>query len=60
MYYKEMLSDEILKSIKRIMRSNILEDYEKCVIIKSFINNLIDSKDPIGVMFAFMCCKAIM
>lgn len=43
MYCKEMLSDEILKSIKRIMRSNILEDYEKCVIIKSFINNLIDS-----------------
>lgn len=43
MYYKEMLSDEILKSIKRIMRSNILEDYEKCVIIKNFINNLIDS-----------------
>ena len=38
-----MLSDEILKSIKRIMRSNILEDYEKCVIIKNFINNLIDS-----------------
>lgn len=43
MYCKEMLSDEILKSIKRIMRSKILSDYEKCIIIKNFINNLIDS-----------------
>ena len=43
MYYKEMLSDEILKSIKRIMKSKSLTDYEKCIIIKNFINNLIDS-----------------
>ena len=43
MYYKDMLSAEILKEIKQIMRTNVLTDYEKCVIIKNFCNNLVDS-----------------
>ena len=43
MYYKEMSPDEILKSIKRIMSSKSIVEYEKCIIIKSFVNNLIDS-----------------
>lgn len=36
MYYKQMLSAEILKEIKQIMRYKVLTDVEKCVMIKSF------------------------
>ena len=43
MYYKEMLSEEILKEIKQIMRYKVLTDVEKCVMIKSFCNNVVDS-----------------
>ena len=43
MYYKEMLSAEILKEIKQIMRYKVLTDAEKCVMIKSFCNNVVDS-----------------
>lgn len=37
-----MLSAEILKEIKQIMRYK-LTDVEKCVMIKSFCNNVVDS-----------------
>ena len=43
MYYKEMLSDDIKKEIKQIMRCKVLTDFEKRVIIKNFCNNLVDS-----------------
>lgn len=43
MYYKEMVSEDILKEIKQIMRCKVLTDFEKCVMIKSFCNNLVDS-----------------
>ena len=43
MYYKEMVSEDILKEIKQIMRCKVLTDFEKCIMIKSFCNNLVDS-----------------
>ena len=43
MYYKEMVSEDILKEIKKIMRYKFLTDFEKCLMIKSFCNNLVDS-----------------
>ena len=43
MYYKEMVSEDILKEIKQIMRCKVLTDFEKCIMIKAFCNNLVDS-----------------
>ena len=43
MYYKEMVSEDCIKEIKQIMRYKGLTDFEKCVMIKSFCNNLVDS-----------------
>ena len=43
MYYKEMVSEDILKEIKQIMRCKVLTDFEKCIMIKNFCNNLVDS-----------------
>lgn len=43
MYYKEMLSDEILKEIKQIMGYKSLTDFEKCLMIKNFCNNIAGS-----------------
>ena len=43
MYYKEMVSEDCIKEIKQILRHKVLTDYEKCVIIKNFCNNLVDS-----------------
>lgn len=38
-----MVSEDILKEIKQIMRYKVLTDYEKCVMIKNFCDNLVDS-----------------
>ena len=38
-----MVSEDILKEIKQIMRYNVLTDFEKCIMIKNFCNNLVDS-----------------
>ena len=38
-----MVSEDILKEIKQIMRCKVLTDFEKCIMIKSFCNNLVDS-----------------
>ena len=43
MYYKEMVSEDVLKEIKQILRYKVLTDYEKCIMIKNFCNNLVDS-----------------
>ena len=43
MYYKEMVSEDILKEIKQIMRCKVLTDFEKRTMIKAFCNNLVDS-----------------
>ena len=43
MYYKGMLSDDILKEITQIMSCKVLTDFEKHVMIKNFCNNLVDS-----------------
>ena len=43
MYYKEMVSEDILKEIKQIMRCKVLTDFEKCIMIKNFCNNLVSS-----------------
>lgn len=43
MYYKEMVSEDVLKEIKQIIRYKGLTDFEKCIMIKSFCNNLVDS-----------------
>ena len=43
MYYKEMVSEDILKEIRGILGYKVLTDYEKCVMIKNFCNNLVDS-----------------
>lgn len=43
MYFKEMVSEDILKEIKHIMSYKVLTDFEKCIMIKSFCNNLVDS-----------------
>lgn len=43
MYYKEMVSEDILKEIKHIIGYKVLTDFEKCVMIKNFCNNLVDS-----------------
>lgn len=43
MYYKEMVSEDCIKEIRRIMGYNVLTDSEKCLLIKSFCNNLVDS-----------------
>ena len=38
-----MVSEDIVKEIKQIMRCKVLTDFEKCIMIKSFCNNLVDS-----------------
>lgn len=38
-----MVSEDIIKQIKQIIRCKGLTDFEKCVIIKNFCNNLVDS-----------------
>lgn len=43
MYYKEMVSEDCIKEIKWIMRCKVLTDFERCVLIKDFCNNLVDS-----------------
>lgn len=43
MYYKEMVSEDCIKEIKQIMRYKVLTDFERCVLIKDFCNNLVDS-----------------
>lgn len=43
MYYKEMVSEDRIKEIKQIMRYKVLTDFERCVLIKDFCNNLVDS-----------------
>lgn len=43
MYYKELVSEDCIKEIKQIMTCKVLTDFEKCVMIKSFCNNLVDS-----------------
>ena len=43
MYYKEMVSEDCIKEIKQILRYTALTDFEKCAMIKSFCNNLVDS-----------------
>ena len=43
MYYKEMVSEDVLKELKQIMRCKFLTDFEKCILIKNFCNNLVDS-----------------
>lgn len=43
MYYKEMTSEDCIKEIRRIIGYTVLTDVEKCLLIKSFCNNLVDS-----------------
>ena len=42
MYYKEMVSEDCIKEIKQIMGYKVLTDFEKCILIKNFCNNLVD------------------
>lgn len=45
-----MVSEDILKEIKHIMRYKGLTDFEKCIMIKNFCDNLVDSDVIEGVV----------
>ena len=55
LYYHDIDAVDVITVV-----SLFIDSTTNSKLVEDVIKEFFDSKDPIGVMFAFLCCKAIM
>ena len=55
LYYYDIDAVDMIKVV-----SLFIDNITNSMLVESVIKKVFDSKKPIGYMFAFICCKAIM
>lgn len=55
LYYHDIDAVDVITVV-----SLFIDSTTNSKLVEDVIKELFDGKDPIGVMFAFICCKAIM
>ena len=55
LYYDDIEAVDMIKVV-----SLFIDNITNSMLVESVIKKVFDSKKPIGYMFAFICCKAIL
>ena len=55
LYYHDIVAVDMIKVV-----SLFIDNITNSILVEDVIKEVFDSKKPIGYMFAFICCKAIL
>ena len=55
LYYHDIDAVDMIKVV-----SLFIDNITNSILVEDVIKEVFDGKEPIGYMFAFICCKAIM